>query len=77
MHEGATSKMSRLTTSPELPSYALVHCPTMDKQVFSNEWLIFSGSSNIGVSWWHCPVCGGWHVLPTALKNEIEKQRII
>lgn len=42
------------------------HCPITGEEVRKDHWTIFVSQDN-QVSWWHCPVCYGWHILMTNL----------
>ena len=41
----------------------LVYCPVAEKQVAGDSArpITFSGEQ---ATWWHCPVCQGWHLSP-------------
>jgi hypothetical protein len=42
----------------------LTTCPREGKQVFPTEQRTYSAAgNNKPVIWWHCPLCGGWHVM--------------
>ncbi len=47
----------------------LTYCPTINKRVIANDWMRIS-VSNVQATWWHCPMCAGWHVLMLTSNKE-------
>ena len=49
-------------------STANVHCPISERQVTAGQSkrIVFPGGQ---ATWWHCPVCQGWHLITLTEKE--------
>ena len=48
---------------------ASTYCPLTGVQVLEYGSKQFS-ISDLHITWWNCPACGGWHILTTKMKRE-------